>query len=510
MTQRRSTVRTETPRTRAPLWRRGATAALAAMCAVAGWGGCYKTRSSKGGGEVKKLPEVRRPSPRDVSVPDGYAIEVVASGLTFPTGVAFGDSGEIYVTESGYSYGEVFRQPRVLEVMPGGGKRVVASGDNGPWNGIVAVGNTLYVAEGGVTRGGRILRIELGDGGGRGKIRALVEGLPSLGDHHTNGPVLGPDGWLYFGQGTATNSAVVGTDNHDFGWLARHPDFHDVPCRDVTLTGQNFETANPLTPDRHDRAVTGAYSPFGQRTEAGQVIAGRVPCSGAIMRVRPEGGAVELVAWGLRNPYGLAFDERGKLYVTDNSYDERGSRPVFGAGDLLWQIEPGAWYGWPDYWSILPLTDGRFHQVGEKPRALIVSGNQPPPRPAALLAVHSSSTGFDFSRSDRFGYAGDAFVAQFGDQAPVVGKVLGPVGYKVVRVNVRTGVSQDFARNSRGQGPASRVGGGGLERPIAARFDRSGQALYVVDFGILTMSEKGSAPRAGTGTLWRITREKAR
>jgi hypothetical protein len=129
-----------------------------------------------------------------------------------------------------------------------------------------------------------------------------------------------------------------------------------------------------------------------------------------------------------------------------------------------------------------------------------------PPRPAALLAVHSSSNGFDFSRSPTFGYVGEAFVAQFGDQAPVVGKVLAPVGYKVVRVNVATGVSEDFARNRGGQGPASRLGGGGLERPIAARFDPSGRALYVVDFGIMTMSEHGARPRMGTGVLWRIER----
>jgi hypothetical protein len=55
-------------------------------------------------------------------------------------------------------------------------------------------------------------------------------------------------------------------------------------------------------------------------------------------------------------------------------------------------------------------------------------------------------------------------------------------------------------------GPASRVGGAGLERPIAARFDPSGTALYVVDFGVLTMSATGSTPYEGTGVLWRITR----
>ena len=83
----------------------------------------------------------------------------------------------------------------------------------------------------------------------------------------------------------------------------------------------------------------------------------------------------------------------------------------------------------------------------------------------------------------------------------------GPVGYKVVRVDVGSGVIEDFAAN-RGatNGPASRLGTGGLERPIAARFDPTGTALYVVDFGVLTMTSKGSTPHPGTGVLWRITR----
>ena len=51
--------------------------------------------------------------------------------------------------------------------------------------------------------GGRILRITPD-----GTVTPIVQDLPSVGDHHTNGAVLGPDGAIYFGQGTATNSGV--------------------------------------------------------------------------------------------------------------------------------------------------------------------------------------------------------------------------------------------------------------------------------------------------------------
>src|SRR5204863_6625229 len=145
--------------------------------------------------------------------------------------------------------------------------------------------------------GGRVLRIDLA-GARRGTIRTLVENLPSRGDHHTNGPVVGGDGWIYFGQGTATNAGIVGEDNAQFGWLRRAPDFHDVPCADVTLTGVNARTRDVLGRNGGASVSTGAYAPFGVATRPGQVVRGALPCNGAVLRVRPSGGAVELVAWG--------------------------------------------------------------------------------------------------------------------------------------------------------------------------------------------------------------------
>jgi hypothetical protein len=123
--------------------------------------------------------------------------------------------------------------------------------------------------------------------------------------------------------------------------------------------------------------------------------------------------------------------------------------------------------------------------------------------------VHSSADGFDFSRNPAFGHVGEAFVAEFGDQAPATGKVLGPVGYKVVRVDVTNGLVEDFAVNrSRANGPASVLGGGGLERPVSARFDPEGRALYIVDFGVLSQLPN-ARPEEGTGVLWRVVRSGA-
>lgn len=467
--------------------------------------GCYAMRSSSGGGQTPFTPP-RTIRASDIALPAGYKIEPIATGLTFPTGVAVDDNGQTYVIEAGYSYGESWDTPRLLRVEPDGQLTTIATGTrNGPWNGITYHDGAFYITEGGELEGGSILRVTPD-----GNVSALIEDLPSMGDHHTDGPTVGPDGWIYFGVGTYTNSGIVGKDNAEFGWLLRKPRLHDIPCQDITLTGQNFKSGNPFTPDPHDNVVTGAFSPFGTQTIKGQVILGSIPCSGAIMRISPEGGKPELIAWGFRNPFGLAFSPDGNLYVTENGYDDRGSRPIWSAADHLWgPITKGIWYGWPDFSGDQPLTKDDFKPPGKSHLAFLIA-NYPnePPKPAAVFGVHSSSNGFDFSRSADFGYVGQAFVAQFGDQAPATGKVMSPVGFKVVRVDVTNGMIRDFAVNrGKTNGPASWVGVGGLERPVAVRFDPNGSALYVVDFGVMTMSGKTPVPQKKTGVLWRITRE---
>jgi hypothetical protein len=464
---------------------------------------CYKLRGHYGGLQNFE-PVSRNIKPADIALPKGYKIEVVASNLTFPTGVTFDEDENVYVIESGYSYGELFLQPKLLKIGKDGlATELVKGGNNGPWNGVTYYKGSFYLAEGGELEGGRILKIS-----SDGKISRLIENLPSRGDHHTNGPVIGNDGYVYFGQGTFTNSGVVGEDNYEFGWLVRNPQNHDIPCADITLKGQNFESNNPLTEDKKDKISTGAYSPFGTPTSQGQVIKCNVPCSGSIMRISLEGGPPEVIAWGLRNPFGLAFSPEGKLFVTENAYDTRGSRPGYGCGDVLWEINKGTWYGWPDFSAGEPMNTKDYKTPYKDPEFILATHPNQPPKPAAILAVHSSSNGFDFSRSSSFGYQGQAFIAQFGDMAPNNGRIYGPVGFKVVRVDVKTGIVEDFAVNTgKTNGPGSQINRAGLERPVAARFDPSGNALYVVDFGIMNMTKQGPSPKKNTGVIWKITRD---
>jgi glucose/arabinose dehydrogenase len=131
-----------------------------------------------------------------VAVPAGYRVEAVAQGLTYPTAIAFDDRGRPYVLEAGYSYGEVWTAPRLLRLEADGrSSEVYVGGKNGPWTGVTFHDGAFYVSEGGQLEGGRILRITP-----EGKMTTVVENLPSYGDHHTNGPVVGPMGTSISGR----------------------------------------------------------------------------------------------------------------------------------------------------------------------------------------------------------------------------------------------------------------------------------------------------------------------
>ena len=111
----------------------------------------------------------------------------------------------------------------------------------------------------------------------------------------------------------------------------------------MRLVGRNEAYQNVLG-DLKQTVRTGAFVPFGTETTPGQVIPGSVKSSGSILRCNPDGTDLEVVAWGLRNPYGLAFDPSGRLFAT-----EHGPSGFDGAGgdDEINVVRRGANYGWP-------------------------------------------------------------------------------------------------------------------------------------------------------------------
>src|SRR5205823_3403025 len=154
-------------------------------------------------------------------------IEVVVANLSVPTTAIF-DGNDLLVAESGWVNTAL---PRILRIKPDWTTSVVASdGLRDPVTGLLVKDGKLYVSH-----RGKVSVVEAD-----GKLRDIVTDLPSLGDHQNNNIVLGPDGKIYMGQGTVTNSGVVGVDNYIFGWLPMHPSIHDIPCKDITLVGQIF------------------------------------------------------------------------------------------------------------------------------------------------------------------------------------------------------------------------------------------------------------------------------
>ncbi|HEX2973818.1 MAG TPA: hypothetical protein VHP11_15910, partial [Tepidisphaeraceae bacterium] len=95
----------------------------------------------------------------------------------------------------------------------------------------------------------------------------------------------------------------------------------------------------------------------------------------------------------------------------------------------------------------------------------------------------------------------------WGDQAPYdTGgmKLVGPMGYKVVQVNVDGKEVKDFIRNTQA-GPASKydLGGRALERPVDVKFGPDG-ALYILDFGRMEMRGSRERVRGGTGRVFKL------
>jgi glucose/arabinose dehydrogenase len=408
------------------------------------------------------------------------------------------------VVESGHKIDAV---PRILKVDPGSGEwETFYTLPEEKWiKGAAVTGACWHKGFLYVMNTNTLMRI-----GSDRNAEEILTGLAGRGDHQSNYPIIGHDEKIYFGQGCATNCGVVGADNFGFEWLPKFPEFCDVPAEDIKLSGRNYEAQNVLG-DIRETVKTGAYVPFGTPTLPGQVIRGSTKCSGAILRCNLDGSNLEVVAWGLRNPYGLAFTEEGRLFATEHGMDERGVRYIIDDPDDFYEIREGEWYGWPDFASGIRLDDPHWGEGGHGREPVLAEFPNPnPPKPFTSFQSHAASNGFDFCRDARFGFEGDAFVACFGDLVPIttVTKAAAPpAGFKVVRVDMETGQVYDFAINKT-TGPASKLFHSGFERPSHCQFGPDG-ALFVVDFGIIHIAPERGAIRQqiGTGSLWRIRRE---
>jgi glucose/arabinose dehydrogenase len=415
------------------------------------------------------------------------SFELVADGFSFPTSLTFDEAGIAYVAESGLPFGGVPAGGRIWRLETNGNRTLLITGLRPPVNGLTFHQGSLYISEGG--HPGRISRLDLD-----GKQTVILDNLPAPGNYHTNMVAFGPDSKLYFSQGSMTNTGVVGLDAYELGWLRRLPHAHDIPGYEIVLTGKNYESSNPLVDIPNARIQTGEFTAFGTQTEPGQRIAPKVPCTAAVMRCNLDGSDLELVAWGLRNAYGLGFLPDGRLLAVDQGADDRGSRPVGNAPDLLFEVHQNAWYGWPDYISDDTITDPMFQPTrGAAPEFVLANHDKLPPPEKALLRfpAHVAAVKFDVAPLALQNWSGQIFIALFGDEAPMTAPPGPQVGRSVARID-----PTDWSLHPFIQEP--------LARPIDVRFHPNDGEIYVLDFGKFEMhAERGVIAEAQSGRLWR-------
>jgi hypothetical protein len=378
-----------------------------------------------------------------------------------------------------------------------------------------------------------------------GTVTPFITGLPT-GDHPTE-QLAFSGGWIYWSQGSTTNSGVVGLDN---GGGTGQP---DIPCQDITLSKNLFISS--LSPLKE----TSGYSLFNHTNPLGKIQAffnastGNVRqgvCDGATLRAKlNDPTTIEVVGWGHRNGYAIRFAPNnhplaGQLLVGEDGADERGSRPSNGAPEVLSIDQQNAdgtpvYHGWPDRYGFLATSQAVFNPIGGPSDDLCVfdAGNPPsfctpaslanilkfdvpiadvlafPPAPIvapiALEAADSSFTGIDFVPKSfvggpvQDGAALYSLEGDFGFSPPNATPPAPEVGHEVKLINFNQDPSsplqlsfQNFARNNTGdQAFISAAHPAAFNRPTNLRFGPD-KCAYVVDYG--AVRDPGGGPGGDT------------
>jgi hypothetical protein len=537
--------------------------------------------------------------PPSIELPAGFKASVFVAGLNMPTGIAFlggANSFQVFVLESGHGLPSVCNDetawpggefaannpftPDILVFNQNGrlirgplGKPTPTGGGFQPSGPAIDVGFVNGLSGGRLfaTDSNQSLRTAGFNNSSRivivnpmtGQVTPFITGLPT-GDHPTE-QLAFKDGWIYWSQGSTTNSGVVGRDN---GGGANQP---DIPCQDITLSDNAFDSGGGVSTSGYSLfGVTqpGATIPAFFNASTGQVRQG--VCDGAILRARLSNpNNIEAFSWGYRNGYAIRFPPKdhplaGGLLVGEDGPDERGARPTNNAPDVLQlarQNPDGSpdYHGWPDRFGFLPSSQAVFNPIGgvgddlcvplippnppvtctAASLALITQPGGPttpiknvlafPPQqitaPLAIEGADSSFTGIDF--------VPDAFVGgpvqpgavlytlegDFGfspenatEPAPAIGHEVKLINFNQLPDTPLTLKIQNFARNSTGdQAFVSNING--FNRPTNIRFGPDGCA-YVVDYG--AVRDRGTDSHfvgvatgplvqiPGTGVIWKI------
>ncbi|MGX9218686.1 PQQ-dependent sugar dehydrogenase [Massilia varians] len=397
---------------------------------------------SKEGGKLAHGPDPQLPAPergllpdmkiaepaewgkQKPTVPQGYSVSAIATGLKIPRQTLVLPNGDILVAEGRGGNAAKLKPKDVIagyikaqgNTKVKGGDRLTllrdADGDgvyelqtvfadklNAPY-GLAFFDNKLYVAN-----QDELVRFDYTEGQTQaGGPPVSVAKLPSEINHHwTKALTISPDGrFLYVGIGSNSN---------------------------ITERGMEAEVDRAMV--WQVDAATGAHKPY---------------------------------ATGLRNPTALAIQPgSGQLWAVVNERDEIGPDLV---PDYLTSVRPGAFYGWPySYWG--QNVDTRVKPGDPKKVAAAV-------KPDYSLGAHVAALGLAFSLPAMGqAYADGVFVGEHGSWNRA-----DPVGYKVIFVPFRNGRPAgepiDFVSGFRDADGKTRG------RPVGVTVDPRG-ALIVAD-----------------------------
>lgn len=345
----------------------------------------YTTPSASERATVVAMPDGVKPI-----VPEGFTVELLASGLITPRTIRIAPNGDIFVAESGAGRLLVFRRGEDGTVE----KRVFADGFDYPYGiAFYPAGPSpvwLYIAQ--TTR---IVRFPYAAGDLKASKRAepVLAGIPGAG-HATRDILFTPD--------NKTMLLAIGSRSNAGEGMGQ------ISPENLASIEQNL----------------GLGSAWGD--EIGRA---------SVMSFDPSGKNGKLYAAGVRNCAGATIQPAtGDLWCATNERDGLGDNLP---PDYVSRIKPGAFYGWP--WYYIGDNEDPRH-AGERPdlKGKITV-------PDVLLQPHSAPLSIVFYDGESFPaeYRGDGFAALHGSWNRG-----GLTGYKVVRIvthdGVPTGEYEDF------------------------------------------------------------------
>jgi glucose/arabinose dehydrogenase/N-acetylneuraminic acid mutarotase len=326
------------------------------------FGGIYASHRSGPGPLVYSFDDF---SVTDGAVPPppsttGFEFTRAAIPVSFPTALAVGPDGKLYV---GTLFGDIHRitlgpDKQVVsdEVISTLGTRLTLGLTIDPRS--TANDVSLWVShsspslDDGVPNSSTISRLS---GPGLATQQDVITGLPrAKANHATNNIRFGPDGRLYIAQGGNTGAGAPNGANTEFGAMQEQPLSGAMLVADVLGAGFDGSCHNAAD------------------------IFGPPPCD------------VDVYSSGLRNTYDFVWHSNGQLYAPNNGLGVDGSFPpsptpdCFGFGsiapwnqggqnpgqqpDMLNRLVEGGYYGHPNpYRDECVFDDGRFQGVSPLP-----------------------------------------------------------------------------------------------------------------------------------------------